>query len=158
MIITGSEKVYVGNKKRTVFWLILSLAIFVVLFYYHWDITRALHLHPAYNSLVSLMIGSISAKIDGGLIKSLSGPKIHLCNHFLMFSGNVIHWDHVTHVKVTKEGWLTIDTTKGKNMRNRINVGSISHREEFLDDIEKMCEIKEIPFEKPKGPLRFFNL
>jgi hypothetical protein len=44
------------------------------------------------------------------------------------------------------------------NLGNRIKVGSVSHGEEFLGDIEKMCDVKGIPFEKPRGPIRFFNL
>ncbi len=155
------EKVYYGNKKLLTIYVFLSFIPFIILFYYHPDIIRALHLPPVYNSVFSLMIGVIHTGLTYGLFRSFYKPKIRICDHFLITSYdlNVIKWKQITRMRVTTEGWLIINTSEGAKTRtDRVNVGSVSNREEFLDDMEKICEAKGIPFEKPEGPIRFFNL
>lgn len=155
----SSEKTYYGNKKVLIFYLFLSFLPFIIVFYYHPDIIRALHLPPIYNSVFSLMIGVIHTGLTYGLFRSFYKPKIRICDHFLItsYDQNVISLKQITNMRLTTEGWLVITTSDGANLHtDRVNVGSVLNREEFLGDMETICKAKGIPFEKPKGTIRFF--
>ncbi|MGD2250001.1 MAG: hypothetical protein PVF58_16470 [Candidatus Methanofastidiosia archaeon] len=154
-----SEYGYSASKKRSIIYIFVYVIFFAILFYYHQDIINALNLPVIYNSVFSLLLGLFFADLTYSHFRSFFKPKIRICQHFFIYSYDqtVIPWNQITHMRVTTEGWLVITvSSEEKSHTHRVNVGSVSNKKKFLCDIEKICEIKEIPFEKPEGHIRFF--
>jgi hypothetical protein len=155
MVMESSTKVYYADKKQLLIFLCLSLVPMMVLFYLHPGIMRVLHLPSSYDIIYGMAIGMIYVFVSYGRLRPFSNPKIRICDHFLIYSYDqrVIEWNQITHMRVTAEGWLMIDASSaGKSCGGSINMRSLSNREEFLEDIGKLCETKGIPLDRPDRP------
>lgn len=148
-------KVYYADRKQSLIFLCLSLVPMIVLFYFRPEIMRVLHLPSNFTLTYGWAVGVIHALISFSRLRAFSNPKIRVCDHFLIYSYDqrVIEWNQITRMRVTAEGWLIVAASSaGKSCGGSINMRSLSDREEFLEDIGKLCETKGIPLDRPDRP------
>jgi hypothetical protein len=143
------EKIYSEKNWTPIMWVIIMAIAFAAGFF-QLDIQEAMNIKPYINPGVNFFSGFLFALAWTYFLTSLSRPRIRICNHYLIRHRylQMVSWGQVTNVE-EKENHLVFNTPEVQFQKKlRISLSKIQEKEEIVKDIEKICEIKGIPFKK----------
>lgn len=143
------ENIYLERNWTPLMWFTAMVLTFTISLF-QLDIQKALGIEPHINPGLNFFLGFMVAWFLGPFMTSLSRPKIQICNHFLIRHRalEVVSWNQVKGVK--KKGNYLILNTPGVQFKkeHRISLSAVKKKEEIVKDVEKICEMEGIPFEK----------
>jgi hypothetical protein len=144
------EKEYFSDRRAKVFWAALFISIFWVFVlgqvYIPMIVGGGSRVHVFFDCLIGFFWFLIISK----LTNSISNPKIRICDHFLIFDYDTVamNWSKIRSVAI-KGTSLLLETQKDKlTVKRKASISCIPEREELINDVEKICKEKGIPFEK----------
>ena len=147
--MVSSEKEYPGDNKARIFWLALMVGIFGVTIF-QTDILEAMdkgpYLSPAHNFLLG---GSFMLALYF-FGSSLFRAKMRICDHFYMdtYDQNIMSWSRIKNVAVEGND-LALHMPDAKVWKTHyISLSSVPDREEFVNEIKSICEVRGIPFKE----------
>ena len=141
------EKAYSGRKRTKIFWIVIMVVILGI-FYFQPEILESMNIKPRIHPGFSFILGGFFVQSLYYFFVSLSRPKTRICNHFLIdnYDQNVFSWSKIEKVKIEGD-YLIFIIPKGRLWKEyRISLFSTVDK-----DVEKICEIRGIPFEKQEN-------
>ncbi|MBU7046855.1 MAG: hypothetical protein HXS54_10510 [Theionarchaea archaeon] len=143
------ENTYLERNWTPMLWFTVMVLVITISFV-QIDIQKALDIKPHINPGLNFFLGFLVAMFYTHFITSLSRPKIQICNHFLIRHRTLeaVSWNQVKSVK--KRGkYLVLHTPEIQFKKEiRIFLSPVKGKEEIVKDVEKICEMKGIPFKK----------
>jgi hypothetical protein len=143
------ERTYSERDWTPILLFIIGIAAFILLFF-QWDILEALNIESHFRSGMNFSLGALFGSSLSLSLITITRPKIHICNYYLSRHRGMEEatWDQVTEVE-KKGNYLILRTPEVQFQKKiRISLSKVKEREEIVKDVEKICEIKGIPFTK----------
>ncbi|MBU7019219.1 MAG: hypothetical protein HXS44_17045 [Theionarchaea archaeon] len=143
------ENIYLEKNWTPLLWF-TAIVLVITISFVQLDIQKALGIKPHINPGLNFFLGYMAAWFLGPFMTSLTRPKIQICNHFLVRHRTLeaVSWNQVKKVK-KKRNYLVLHTPEVQFKKEiRISLSPVKGREEIVKDVEKICEMKGIPFEK----------
>jgi hypothetical protein len=75
---------------------------------------------------------------------------MRICDHFYIdnYDDDIMNWSQIKNVAV-EGNYLTLYMPKAKVWKtHRVSLSSVPDKEEFLNEIKRICEIRGIPFKE----------
>jgi hypothetical protein len=149
IIVESLENTYLERNWTPLMWFI-AIVLVITISFVQLDIQKALGIEPHINPGLNFFLGFLTAMSFFHFITSLSGPKIRICNHFLIRHRTLeaVSWNQVKSVK-KRGNYLVLHTPEVQFKKEiRISLSAVKKKEEIVKDVEKICEMEGIPFEK----------
>ena len=143
-------KVYFSHRDIVILKSATIVAFFAITLFLPY-ILQEININFVFHWRISFFLGVLFMFLLVNFGKSLKKPKIRICDHFLMlnYDQDVLNWNQITSAR--KEGntlIFNIQKCKYEKGSYKVSLSSVPKREEFIREVEGICENKGIPFKR----------